>query len=205
MEVVDLPLGRLRSASWNPNSMTPPMRARLAESISRYGAVEPLVVRRVDDGYYEVLSGNQRLGVYAEMGTRTAPCVVLDIDDVPAMLLAQVLNRTRGEDDLGLKAELLRRVIETVPKGIVQVLYAAEGPIQLEYQDSRKLLLSCVILEPTPFGAVSQVVGRGMVNILVKCIPALGLDELPQGKELGLGVLILIGGTDPGIDGDSHH
>ena len=86
------------------------------ESISRYGAVEPLVVRAVDDDYYEVLSGNQRLGVYAEMGTRTAPCVVLDIDDVPAMLLAQVLNRTRGEDNLGLKAELLRRVIEAVPK-----------------------------------------------------------------------------------------
>lgn len=116
MEVVDIPLDQLCPASWNPNSMTPAMRARLMESISRYGAVEPLLVRRVNDGYYEVLSGNQRHGVYIEMGIEMAPCVVVELNDAQAMLLAQVLNRTRGEDNLGLKAELLRQVIETVPK-----------------------------------------------------------------------------------------
>jgi ParB family chromosome partitioning protein len=114
MELVDIALDNLRPAPWNPNSMTPDMLARLKKSLERYGVVENLVVRPLASGDYEVLSGNQRLRVLLELGHSHAPCLVVELDDPQARLLAQALNRIQGEDDLGLKAELVRDVLESI-------------------------------------------------------------------------------------------
>ena len=108
MQTVDLRLDSLREAPWNPNSMDLAMVDRLRESLSRYGLVENLVVRPMDDGAYEVLSGNHRFQVLKELGFETVPCAVVDLDDAHAQLLAQALNHLHGNDDLGLRAELIR-------------------------------------------------------------------------------------------------
>jgi ParB family chromosome partitioning protein len=116
MEVVDLPLAQLKEAPWNPNQMAETMLNRLRESISRYGLVANLVVRPLGEDSYEVLSGNQRLQVLRDLGLTSAPCVVVDLDDAHAKLLSQALNRIQGEDDLGLRAELLREVLQARPQ-----------------------------------------------------------------------------------------
>ncbi len=114
MKVINLKLDELQEAIWNSNQMEEPMLARLKESIRRYGIVENLVVRRSGIDTYEVLSGNQRLKVLKEAGFQSVPCVVVQLDDAHARLLAQALNAIRGEDDLGLRAELMRKVLETI-------------------------------------------------------------------------------------------
>ncbi len=116
MEIVELEIDQLIEAGWNPNCMDDTMLSRLGESIRRFGFVENLVVRPISDGAYEVLSGNQRLKALREVGIERAPCVVVELDDVQARLLAQALNRIEGEDDLGLKAELFKQVLTSVPK-----------------------------------------------------------------------------------------
>src|SRR5208283_3846386 len=88
---------------------------RLRSSILKYGFIQNLVVRRIDNGY-EVLSGNQRLKLLREFNLSKAPCVIVDLDDGHARLLAQVLNHTHGSDDLGLRAQLLREVLQVVPE-----------------------------------------------------------------------------------------
>lgn len=113
MDLVDLPLDRLQEAPWNPNQMDGAMLARLRESLSRYGLVHNLVVRPVN-GAYEVISGNQRLEALKALGCTHAPCLVVALDDVQARLLAQAINRIQGEDDLGLRAELLRQVLASL-------------------------------------------------------------------------------------------
>jgi ParB family chromosome partitioning protein len=114
MQVIDISIDKLRPAPWNPNSMTPDMLARLKASLERYGVVENLVVRPLANGAYEVLSGNQRLNVMHQLDYAQAPCVVVELDDPRARLLAQALNRIQGEDDLGMKAQLIREVLESV-------------------------------------------------------------------------------------------
>lgn len=113
MRIVNLPLEQLKEAPWNPNAMTPEIYAKLRESVKRFGVVANLVVRPLGDAY-EVISGNQRLQVYRELGMDVAPCVLVKLDDARARLLAQVLNRTHGEDDLGLKAELLQEILSSL-------------------------------------------------------------------------------------------
>ena len=117
MELVHLPLERLQQSPWTPNRMDEAMLDRLRESLERYGLVQNLVVRPVGDNRYEVLSGNQRLQVLRESGAyHSAPCAVVKLGDAQARLLSQALNRIQGEDDLGLRAELLREILETLPQ-----------------------------------------------------------------------------------------
>jgi ParB family chromosome partitioning protein len=113
MKTVDINIKELKPACWNPNQMDDEMAARLKESISRYGLVEPLVVRQKYPGY-EVLSGNQRLKVLEEKGINPIPCVVVDLNDTGAMLLAQALNGLKGEDDFALKGALLKQILSSV-------------------------------------------------------------------------------------------
>jgi ParB family chromosome partitioning protein len=110
MEILDIPLDRLRAAPWNPNEADAATLRRLAASLGRFGTVLPLVVRPLDDAY-EVIGGNQRLRVYREQGVATAPCVEVQADDVQARLLAQALNAVHGQDDLNKKAALVRELL----------------------------------------------------------------------------------------------
>lgn len=114
MEVIEIPVEQLREAPWNANVMDAAMRKRLVASVERYGLVENLVARPLGKDRYEVLGGNQRLGVLREMGYESIPCVVVELDDAHARLLSQALNRIAGEDDLGLRAELARQVLESI-------------------------------------------------------------------------------------------
>lgn len=115
MNVIELSVSDLVAAPWNANKMDNAMMTRLRESIGRYGMVGPLVVRPVGRSY-EVLSGNQRLKALLDMGFTAAPCVVVEIDDAAARLLAQAMNDLHGEDDLAAKGEILKTVLETVPQ-----------------------------------------------------------------------------------------
>ena len=73
MEVVDIPIRQLVEATWNPNQMDEGMVGRLRASLLKYGLVENLVVRALDDGSCEVLSGNQRVRLLKEMGYESVP------------------------------------------------------------------------------------------------------------------------------------
>ena len=96
MQVVDLPLQNLSPAPWNANVMDGEDQRRLQVSLERYGLVQNLVVRPIGNERYEVLAGNQRLNALREARVDRVPCVVIELDDAQARLLAQALNRARG-------------------------------------------------------------------------------------------------------------
>jgi ParB family chromosome partitioning protein len=122
MKVIEIALDRLREAPWNANNMATTMMARLMESIARYGFLENFVVRHLGLNIFEVLSGNQRFRALREAGFLSAPCVVVTVDDAHARLLADALNHIKGEDDLGLRAEMMRKVLASVPEKDVLAL-----------------------------------------------------------------------------------
>jgi ParB family chromosome partitioning protein len=116
MRVVDVPINQIHAAVWNPNQMDETMRSRLRRSIERFGLVLPLVIRPTSHDQFEAIGGAQRLAVLRELGITAVPCVVVEADDAHARLLAQALNRIQGQDDLGLQAELIREVLQSLPQ-----------------------------------------------------------------------------------------
>jgi len=121
--VVDIPLDRIAPAPWNANRMDEPMRARLLASISRFGLVQPLLVRRQGERY-ETVAGAQRLAALRQRGEATAPCVVLEeLGDAEARLLSVALNRIGGTDDVNALGELAREVLAVLPaEAVAQVV-----------------------------------------------------------------------------------
>ena len=115
MKIIELPIEALKEAPWNVNQVDDSMMQRLRTSIGKYGLVQNLVVRQIANDY-EVLSGNHRLRLLHELLIKKVPCVVVDVDDAHARLLAQALNHIHGDDDLGLRAELIREVMQVLPE-----------------------------------------------------------------------------------------
>ena len=115
MEIIELPIEVLKEASWNVNQSNEAMLQRLRSSIQQFGFVQNLVVRHLGDEY-EVLSGNQRLKLLREFDIPKVPCVIVNLDNAHARLFAQALNHIHGDDDLGLRAELIREVLKTIPE-----------------------------------------------------------------------------------------
>jgi ParB family transcriptional regulator, chromosome partitioning protein len=115
MNLVEISLGKLIEAPWNPNREDASMLRHLEASIRRYGLVEPLVVRPAHDSHFEVLSGNHRLKILKSMGLEGAPCIVVDLNDQEARLLAQALNSIHGQDDLSNKSKVLQVILASIP------------------------------------------------------------------------------------------
>ena len=131
MQVVELLSSQIQAPSWNANQMDGAMVMRLEGSIRAFGIVLPLVVRSCGGTRYETIGGAQRLVVLREMGVDSVPCVLVEDDDAEARLLSQALNRIQGQDDLGLRADLLRYVLETLPMvDVLKVLPETKESLQ---------------------------------------------------------------------------
>jgi DNA modification methylase len=111
LKVKQIAVDELHNAPWNANRVPDDVLDKVRRSIAEFGVVENLVARPRPEGGYEVISGNHRLGIYREMGLTRAPVHVLEVDDAHARVLAQTLNRTRGQDDAEAYAQLLTDVL----------------------------------------------------------------------------------------------
>ena len=72
--------------------------ASLAESIREVGVLQPVLVRPVGDGEYELIAGERRWRAARRVGLQTIPALVRETDDAAALEQALVENLHR--DDL---------------------------------------------------------------------------------------------------------
>ena len=60
--------------------------AELQDSIRDYGVISPLVVRPLDSGGYEIISGHRRKAACEAAGMETVPVFVRELDDTAAVI-----------------------------------------------------------------------------------------------------------------------
>ena len=70
--------------------------AELAESIRRHGIIQPLSVRRRDDGW-ELIAGERRLRAAKLAGLQTVPCLEMQVDKQDTAILALIENIQRRD------------------------------------------------------------------------------------------------------------
>jgi ParB family chromosome partitioning protein len=86
-----------------PNARQPRRRldhetiAELAESVRAQGIVQPVLVRPLSDGRYELIAGERRWRAARQAGLATVPAVVRPGDDRDSLLLALVENVARED------------------------------------------------------------------------------------------------------------
>ena len=71
--------------------------AQLAESISQHGVIQPLTVRKLSSGYYQIIAGERRWRAARLAGLKEVPVIVIEADDRKAAELAMIENLQRED------------------------------------------------------------------------------------------------------------
>ena len=82
----------------------------LADSISAYGILQPLTVRD-RGGVYELVAGERRLRAARIAGLREVPCLIAEVGEEDAALLALIENLQRRDLDYMEEAEAIARLL----------------------------------------------------------------------------------------------
>lgn len=69
----------------------------LADSIAQHGILQPLTVRLLPSGYYQIIAGERRWRAARLAGLETVPALVVEADDRKAMELALIENLQRQD------------------------------------------------------------------------------------------------------------
>ena len=69
----------------------------MVESVKKYGIILPVIVRRKDDGTYEMISGHRRKKACELAGIKQMRCIVKDLSDDEATILMVDSNIQREE------------------------------------------------------------------------------------------------------------
>ena len=71
--------------------------ADLSESIRIHGVIQPLTVRRLSSGYYQIIAGERRWRASKLAGLKEVPAVVIEADDRKVMELGLIENLQRED------------------------------------------------------------------------------------------------------------
>ena len=99
--IIEIEIERLRPFKEHPFQVKDDKEMfLLQESIEKYGILNPLIVRPVPDGYYEIISGHRRKHAAEKLGYRKVPVIirVLSEDDSILSMVDSNLHRERIRD-----------------------------------------------------------------------------------------------------------
>ncbi|MBQ6116547.1 MAG: ParB/RepB/Spo0J family partition protein [Oscillospiraceae bacterium] len=108
-----LPISQVESCSSQPRKQfDPDSLADLADSIRQHGILQPLMVRKLQSGYYQIIAGERRWRAARMAGLTEVPAVVVEADDRKAMELAMIENLQREDLNPMEEAEGYRTLVE---------------------------------------------------------------------------------------------
>ena len=87
--------------------------AELADSIREHGIIQPLTVRKLASGYYQIIAGERRWRAARLAGLQEVPVIVMEADDRKAAELAMIENLQREDLNPMEEAAGFRSLIET--------------------------------------------------------------------------------------------
>ena len=97
-EVITLPITKVEPRQDQPREHFDEERLQdLAASISRHGLIQPVIVRRLDSGDYQIIAGERRWRAARLAGLTEIPVRVLHADDQSVAELALVENLQRED------------------------------------------------------------------------------------------------------------
>lgn len=93
-----LPIAKVEANAAQPRKMfDPDALDDLADSIATHGILQPITVRRLQSGYYQIISGERRWRAARQAGLREVPVIIIEADDRKVTELALIENLQRED------------------------------------------------------------------------------------------------------------
>ena len=108
-----LPISQVESYAGQPRkNFDQEKLEELAESIRQHGIIQPLTVRKLSSGYYQIIAGERRWRAARLAGLTEVPAVIIEADDRKAMELAMIENLQREDLSPMEEAEGYKALVE---------------------------------------------------------------------------------------------
>lgn len=88
--------------------------AELADSIAKHGVIQPLLVRPMPDGSYQLVAGERRWRATRMAGLTEVPVVIKELSDDEAMALALIENLQREDLNAIEEAQGIKALMDTL-------------------------------------------------------------------------------------------
>ena len=139
--------------------------AALADSIATHGILQPLTVRQLPNGYYQIIAGERRWRAARLAGLHEVPAVVIEADDKKTMELALIENLQR--QDLNPVEEAMGYQSLISDYGLTQEETAKQvGKSRPAVANALRLLALCPeVLEQVRSGALSAGHARAVLTL----------------------------------------
>ena len=109
----EVPVDLLQPGKYQPRTdMHPESLEELANSIKAQGVVQPIVIRPIGGGRYEIIAGERRWRASQIAGLHEIPAVVRDVPDEAAIAMALIENIQREDLNPIEEAIALQRLID---------------------------------------------------------------------------------------------
>ncbi len=201
-----LPLARIEPRAGQPRTeFDDEALQELSDSIREHGIIQPIVVRSMGDGYYQIIAGERRWRAARLAGLREAPVRIIDADDRKASEIALVENLQREdlnpvEEALGYRSlarqysltqeEISQRVGKSRPviANALRLLNLPEEVLELVKDGTLSMSIARAILElekPADQRCAAKKIADGGLTVreataLIKRIAAGISEEKPQ-------------------------
>ncbi|MES9870628.1 MAG: ParB/RepB/Spo0J family partition protein [Sedimenticola sp.] len=110
--LTSLPVDLIQRGRYQPRrDFNPESLQELADSIAAQGVVQPIVVRPVEGGRYEIIAGERRWRASQQAGLDEIPVVIRDVPDQTAMAMGLIENIQRDDLNPLEEATALHRLL----------------------------------------------------------------------------------------------
>ena len=110
---LSLPISQVETCSSQPRKrFDDESLQELADSISQHGIIQPLTVRKLSSGYYQIIAGERRWRAARMAGLAEVPAIVIEADDRMVMELGLIENLQREDLNPMEEAAGYRSLIE---------------------------------------------------------------------------------------------
>lgn len=111
--LTELPVGLMKPGRFQPRTrMDPQSIAELADSIKAQGLIQPILVRPIENGKYEIIAGERRWRASQLAGLTQVPVVIRAVPDKSAFAMALIENIQREDLNPLEEATGIQRLVD---------------------------------------------------------------------------------------------
>ena len=145
----------------------------LATSIIENGLLSPIVVRKVDDVFFEVIAGNRRFEACKRLDIKLIPCYVAEFDDKEAYEASLVENLQRKTLNPLEEAKAFKRYVDDFG-------YGSESDLARRMGKSPSYISRRISLLKLPERAQEYLLRSAKVGMVQEILPLVGVGDTAE-------------------------